>query len=211
MLIELGIEPEDLPSFCYSQYLNHIRRFITEQKGNRMIDRRLPIKDFLSALRVSSIRHFTTKFTKAWSKSASIHRNNVMLLAGDGLLFHFDFARGIVVMNPVHIKINSLEEFKLYADLFSQYYDLKSEVKDVTLNWWILNIAVDVEGTVESTKGVKSKLSGSFDDLKVEVSENVVNIHAEVIVDENNKPLFVDDLETAFTVSSKLRSGEISN
>jgi hypothetical protein len=211
MLIELGIEPEDLPSFCYSQYLNHIRRFITDRKGSRMIDRRLPIKDFLSALRVSSIRHFTTKFKKTWSKSASIHRKDAMLVAGDGLLFYFDFARGIVVMNPVHVKIKSLEEFKLYADLFSKYYDLKSEVKDVTLNWWILNIAVDVESTVESIKPVKSKLSGSFDALTVESSENVVNIHAEVIIDENRKPLSVDDLEKAFTVSSKLRSGEISN
>lgn len=211
MLIELGIEPEDLPSFCYSQYLNHIQRFITEQKGRRMIDRRLSIKDFLSALRVSSIRHFTTKFKKIWPKSASIHRKNALLVAGDGLLFHFDFARGIVIMNPVHVKINSLEVFKLYADLFSKYYDLKSEIKDVTLNWWILSIAVDVEGTVESITPVKSKLSGCFDALNVEVSENVVNIHAEVIIDENRKPLFVDDIEKAFTMSSKLRSGEISN
>jgi len=176
-----------------------------------MIDRRLPIKDFLSALRVSSIRHFTTKFKKTWSKSASIQRSDVMLLAGDGLLFHFDFARGIVVMNPVHIRIRSLEVFKLYADLFSKYYDLKSEVRDVTLNWWILDIAVDIGGTVESTKSAKSKLSSSFDGLNVETSENVVNIRAEVIIDENRKPLFVDDIEKAFTVSSKLRSGEISN
>jgi hypothetical protein len=134
-----------------------------------------------------------------------------MLLAGDGLLFYFDFARGIVVMNPVHIKISSLEVFKLYADLFSKYYDLKSEVKDVTLNWWILSIAVDVEATVESTKSVKSKLSGCFDALDVEASENVVNIHAEVIFDEDRKPLLVDDIEKAFIVSSNLRSGEISN
>jgi len=176
-----------------------------------MIDRRLPIKDFLAALRVSSIRHFTTKFKRTWSKSASIQRNNVMLLAGDGLLFHFDFARGIVVMNPVHIKISSLEVLKLYADLFSKYYDLKSGVEDVTLNWWILSIAVDVEGTVESISPVKSKLSGCFDALNVEVSENFVNIHAEVIIDENRKPLLVDDIEKAFIVSSKLRSGEISN
>jgi len=160
---------------------------------------------------VSSIRHFTTKFKKTWSKSASIHRKDAMLVAGDGLLFFFNFARGIVVMNPVHVKIKSLEEFKLYVDFFSKYYDLKSEVRDVTLNWWILNIAVDVESTVESIKPVKSKLSGSFDALTVESSENVVNIHAEVIIDENRKPLFVDGLEKAFTVSSKLRSGEISN
>ncbi len=211
MLIELGVEPEDLPSFCYSQYLNHIRRFIAERKGRRMIDRRLPIKDFLSAMHVSSIRHFTTKFKKTWSKSASIQRSNVMLLAGDGLLFHFDFARGIVVMNPVQIKIKNLEVFKLYAELFSKYYDLKSEVKDVTLNWWTLNIAVDIEGTVESKSAVKSKLSGNFDDLNVEASENVLNIRAEVIIDESSKPLFVDDLEKVFAVVSELRSGEISN
>ncbi|MCK4483467.1 MAG: hypothetical protein KAU89_01490, partial [Candidatus Thorarchaeota archaeon] len=110
-----------------------------------------------------------------------------------------------------HIRIKSLEVFKLYADLFSKYYDLKSEVKDVTLNWWILSIAVDVEGTVESIKPVKSKLSDCFDALNVEASENIVNIHAEVIIDENRKPLFVNDIESAFTVSSKLRSGEISN
>jgi hypothetical protein len=45
----------------------------------------------------------------------------------------------------------------------------------------------------------------------VEASENVLNIRAEVIIDESSKPLFVDDLEKVFAVVSELRSGEISN
>ena len=28
-LIEIGVKPQDLPSFCYSQYLEQIRRFIS--------------------------------------------------------------------------------------------------------------------------------------------------------------------------------------
>jgi hypothetical protein len=53
-LIEIGVTPQDLPSFCYSQYLEQIRRFIIDKKGRGMIDRRIPIKDLLSTLGVSS-------------------------------------------------------------------------------------------------------------------------------------------------------------
>ena len=90
-LIEIGVEPEDLPAYCYSLNIGQIRRYILERKGRVINNRRLPIKDLLQALSVSSIRHFTTKFKKDWDNFSQAQENDVMLVAGDNLLFRFDF------------------------------------------------------------------------------------------------------------------------
>jgi hypothetical protein len=106
-LIEIGVEAEDLPAYCYSLNIGQIRRFILERKGRVVQNRRLPIKDLLQALSVSSIRHFTTKFKKVWSNFSQAQENDVLLVAGDNLLFRFDFHRGIVTVNPTKDVINS--------------------------------------------------------------------------------------------------------
>ena len=105
MLIELGVEPQDLPRFCYSVYLEQLRRHIIDRKGRGIIDKRLLIKDLLSTLKVSSIRHFNSKFRKEWKNYFSASSKNQMLVAGDSLLFYFDFARGIVIINPTKQRV----------------------------------------------------------------------------------------------------------
>ncbi|MFW9769390.1 MAG: hypothetical protein ACFFEM_11265, partial [Candidatus Thorarchaeota archaeon] len=114
-LIEIGVSPQDLPSFCYSQYLEQIRRYILDKKGRGMDDRRIPIRDLLSTLSVSSIRQFSTKFKKIWKNYSSVNENDIMLIAGDGLLFRFDFSRGIVTLNPTQNEIDNYDVFRLYS------------------------------------------------------------------------------------------------
>ena len=202
-LIEIGVNPQDLPSFCYSQYLEQIRRFILEKKGREMIDRRIPIKDLLSTLGVSSIRHFTTKFKKEWEGFSSAHEENVMLVIGDNLMFRFDFARGIVTLNPFHDRIENFRVFSLYSQIFSDHYNLKSSVSDLTLNWWL--VSIDVKG--HSLSSVKSQLkAGSlkgFDAIYKSENEDSVTIHAEVIASDESSSLEAGQLRTLFERVSK--------
>jgi hypothetical protein len=207
-LIEIGVRPQDLPKFCYSQYLEQMRRFILEKKGRDMIDRRIPIKDLLSTLGVSSIRHFTTKFKKIWKKFSSAQEDNVLLVIGDSLMFRFDFARGIVTLNPIHDRIENFQVFRLYCQIFSNYYNLKSSVTDLTLNWWLLSF--DVEGL--SSSGVKSQLKvgslESFDAVYVSGAEDSIKIQAEVIAGDESSSLEAGQLRNLFERVSKLEKQE---
>lgn len=207
-LIEIGVTPQDLPSFCYSQYLEQIRRFILEKKGREMIDRRIPIKDLLSALSVNSIRHFTTKFKKVWKNFSSAHEGNIMLVIGDNLIFSFDFARGIVTLNPIHDRINKFKVFDLYCQIFSDYFGQKSSVRDLTLNWWLLTI--DVEGHTRSS--AKSQLkAGSlkgFDAVYTDEIEDSLKIQAEIITGDESSSLAVGQLRDLFELVSKFEKQE---
>ena len=207
-LIEIGVKPQDLPSFCYSQHLEQIRRFILEKKGREMIDRRISIKDLLSTLSVNSIRHFTTKFKKVWKNFSSVHEGNIMLVIGDNLIFSFDFARGIVTLNPINDQINKFKVFDLYCQIFSSYFDQKSSVRDLTLNWWLLSI--DVEGHTRSS--VKSQLkAGSlkgFDAVYTAEIEDSVKIQAEVIAGNESSSLSVGQLRDLFERVSKFEKQE---
>lgn len=204
-LIEIGVKPQDLPSFCYSQYLEQIRRFVIDKKGRAMTDKRVPIKDLLSTLGVSSIRHFTSKFKNVWKNFSSVHENNVMLVMGDNLVFRFDYARGIVTVNPVHDKIENYEVFNLYCQIFSNYYKLKTSVRDLTLNWWLLSI----DAGKFTLSSVKSQLrAGSiegFETVYAAEMDDTVKIQAEVIAKDESSSLEAGQLRDLFERVSKFK------
>ena len=207
-LIEIGVTPQDLPSFCYSQYLEQIRRFIIDNKGRGMEDRRIPIKDLLSTLGVSSIRHFTTKFKKIWTNFSSAHKENIMLIIGDSLLFRFDYARGIVTLNPIHDQIENYEVFSLYCQTFSNYYNLKSSVQDLTLNWWLLSINVE-KHTLSSVKNqLKAKSLQGFETVYAAEVDEKVKIQAEVIAGDESSSLEAGQLRDLFERVSKFEKQE---
>lgn len=181
-LIEIGVKPQNLPSFCYSQYLEQIRRYILEKKGRGMEDRRIPSKDLLSTLNVNSIRHFSTKFKKIWKKFSSVTEKDVMLIAGDGLLFRFDFLRGIVTLNPIHDRIDNYDVFRLYSNLFSAYYGLKTDVSDLTLNWWLLTFDVEGKDPVKVKSVLKSESAKVFETIYTDTVDGSAKIRAEVVI-----------------------------
>jgi hypothetical protein len=203
-LIEIGVEPEDLPAFCYSQNIEQIRRFILEGKGRMVDDRRLPIKDLLQALSVSSIRHFTTKFKKIWTNFSQEQEKDVMLVAGDSLLFRFDFHRGIVTINPTQDRIDSFDVFKLYCKLFSNVYQLPSTVKDITSNWWILSIAVEGSEVASIRNLQRSKLANAFESIYTKEVEEKIHLEVEVVQSEGPNYLMVEQLQELFVSASKL-------
>lgn len=203
-LIEIGVKPQDLPSFCYSQYLEQIRRFILDKKGRGMQDRRIAIKDLLSTLSVSSIRHFSTKFKKIWKNFSSVNEHHILLIVGDGLMFRFDFERGIVTLNPIHDRIDNFDVFRLYCELFSAYYDLKTSVTDLTLNWWLLTFDADGKDPANVRSVLKSEPAKAFDTIYTDEVDDSTKIRAEVIVDGESSLIEAGQLRNLFEKVSKL-------
>jgi hypothetical protein len=203
-LIEIGVETEDLPAYCYSLNIGGIRRYILERKGRIVENRRLPIKDLLQALSVSSIRHFTTKFKKVWSNFSQAQENDVMLVAGDNLLFRFDFHRGIVTLNPTMDQIDNFDVFKLYCKLFSAIYELPSTVKDVTSNWWIASITVKDADTAAIRNLQRSKLANAFESIYSSEVDDILHLELEVVKSERPPYLLVEQLQNLFENASKL-------
>ncbi len=203
MFIELGVETQDLPSFCYSQYLGQLRRYILERKGRRMSDRRLPIKDMLSALRMSSIRQFTSRFTKIWSRMARVRANNLFLIMGDDLLFHFDFSRGIVVLNPEEYAIDDYDTFRMYVDLFARYYDLEAECTDLTINWWELGINAGDVHPSDIEKELGEILESHFESFVVQRLDDSTHVIVETISEGPDKSIETGVLARVFVKISE--------
>jgi hypothetical protein len=203
MLIEIGVEPEDLPSFCYSQYLEQVKRFILEKKGRGMIDRRLQTKDFLSTLRVSSIRHFLSRFKKIWKRTSDVQEDNIMLVAGDDLIFQFDFARGIVIINPLHHEVDTYQVFRMYVELLSKHYTINASVSDMAANWWLLSIDLDGNKPLKEDTLMDSSRLDKFEDLYIDTENGSGHVEAEVISDGGSPPFEVMDLISLFEGISK--------
>jgi hypothetical protein len=203
-LIELGVQAEDLPNFCYSVYLDQIRRYILEGKGRGMIDRRIPIKDLLATLKVSSIRHFNSRFKKDWKNFSSASNQDQMLVSGDGVVFHFNFVRGIVVLNPDNEPLNQFDVFNLYVDVLSQSTGIPVRVRYITTNWWELSIVLDGHITGEKVGSIKDSIPQSFSNFQAVSTGNSTEIHLEVIVDSKNDPLLVADLDSVFKAVKKV-------
>ncbi|MHA2380054.1 MAG: hypothetical protein ACXADS_12340 [Candidatus Thorarchaeota archaeon] len=205
MLIELGINPEDLPSFCYGQYLEQIKRFVLERKGRGMVDRRLQAKDFLSTLRVSSLKHFVSRFGKIWTKTTTVQEANIKLVAGDDLVFQFDFARGIVIVNPQHHELEDFQTFRMYVELLSKHHGIESVASRITDSWWHLRI--DLENA-KSTKGeplLEKDMLSHFEDFFVDEEGGSLHVEAEVLSDGPNRTFEVQVLHALFDKVSKLK------
>ncbi|TFH07850.1 MAG: hypothetical protein E4H14_07615 [Candidatus Thorarchaeota archaeon] len=188
----------------FFKFHNYYRPILCERKGRVSADRRLPIKDLLQTLSVSSIRHFTTKFKKVWSNFSQAQNNDVMLVAGDSLLFRFDFHRGIVTVNPSMDPIDSFDVFKLYCELFSGIYNITSTVKDATSNWWVLSITLEEEDAVGIRNLQKSKLASAFESISSSEVDGKFHLDVEVVQSKGLDYLLVEQLQELFETVSKL-------
>ncbi len=202
LLIELHVDNEDLPSFCYSVYLEQVRRYILERKGRGMENRRIPTEDLLRTLKMSSIKQFTTRFAEIWKKTARAGEQDMLLFMGDDLIFQFDFAHGLVIMNPLNYEIKDFSVFKLYSDLFSSYYEIESSLESIALNWWALKTSGKAAAPADVKRRLNQKLIERFADVTVESSEGGVQVLAEVVVKEGSPPIQVADLRHIFEVAS---------
>ncbi|MFX0107523.1 MAG: hypothetical protein ACFE7R_04500 [Candidatus Hodarchaeota archaeon] len=204
-LIELGIESEDLPAFCYSQYLEQLKRFLIEGKGRTIYDRRVPTKDLLSTLRVSSIRHFLSRSKKTWSNTSDVQEDNTILVAGDDLMFQVDFARGVVIINPRRQRIADYKLFRLYVELLSKHYKLEANTSELTSNWWSLTINLSGAKSSQSESLLPDEVLEQFEDFYVCSDDEGFTIEAEVITSGKDRHFEVRDLVELFQAAAKLK------
>ncbi|MDF1538386.1 MAG: hypothetical protein P1Q69_05745 [Candidatus Thorarchaeota archaeon] len=207
MLVELGVEPQDLPSFCYSVYQDQLSRYILDRKGRGVADKRLLIKDLLSKLKVSSIRHFNSRFKEEWKNFASVSDNNHMLVAGDDLLFHFDFVRGVVILNPSNHTITSYDVFRLFVEVLSESMRIKAEAKDITTNWWELHFnVINKKLDPEKIGSFKEKVRGPFRSPQASITNDGVDFRTDLVVDGTSNPIIVKNLIDIFKLVAELKS-----
>jgi hypothetical protein len=129
-----------------------------------------------------------------------------MLVAGDGFLFHFDFSRGIVMINPSQQPVRTFDVFNLFVEVLSNTRKANAVAKDITLNWWELKFKLSVKLEPEKVSAIKDKLSKSFQSTHVVTTNEAIEIHTEVIVDDSESPIMVSELVDAFKQVSGLKS-----
>ncbi len=199
-LIEVGINPSVDLDFCYSQHLNQLRRFVLEGKGRQMFDRRVPIRDLLSSFKFSSIRQFTTQMTKRWRRHARIRHGDLLLIGGDDILFHFDFSRGIVEVNPWDVEVRDYVLFDQYVRLLSSLYGIEAESFDATLNWWILSINLGPTGGPIADEVLAHEVVSEFEAVHKTADEDSVVLQAEVVLREESRSIRVGAIRTLFAL-----------
>jgi hypothetical protein len=202
MLIDLGVDVKDLPSFCYSVYLDQVKRYILEKRTREMVDRRVPVRDFLSALNMSSIRQFTTRFSKIWAGFSTVREGNLLLVTGDDMVFHFDLARDIVILNPDHVPIRDFQTFRLYVSLLSEYHKLNCNISDETTNWWILSIEATNNDARKHLESLKSSIADRVEAFTLKTSNEGNRIQVEIVIDEHSAAPEVGDLKRIFGLAS---------
>jgi len=169
-----------------------------------MRDKRLPIKDLLSTLRVSSIRHFNSKFKKEWKNYSKVTENNIMLVAGNGNIFHFDFEKGIALINPLNEPLLEFNVFELYSTLFSQWHNLDAKVSDLTTNWWVLGIEAKGTFSKEKIASVKKKIPRLFEAAVVKKEKDSLIVEVEAVVDNIQPPVKISSMKNLFELVAGL-------
>jgi hypothetical protein len=167
-----------------------------------MVDRRVPIRDFLSALNMSSIRQFTTRFSKIWAGFSTAREGNLLLVTGDDMVFHFDIARDIVILNPDHIQVRDIQAFRLYVSLFSDYYKVKCKLSDETANWWVLSVEMKNSGARKGLDSLRTQLANRVESLSIKTSNEGIRLQLEIVIDEHSPPPEVGDLKKMFGLAS---------
>ncbi len=130
-----------LPSFCYSYRLKELER--AHKTANRMLeDVYIKLEDFWKLIPIKSLkkdRHFTKSGIKKLLREISkknietkfvSYQNdtkNLILIGTD--IFLIDLNLKLCLINPQTLKIGSFDEFSAFSLVFSQLYDLKSEIK----------------------------------------------------------------------------------
>ncbi|MHA1959380.1 MAG: hypothetical protein ACW99U_04075 [Candidatus Thorarchaeota archaeon] len=206
-LIELGVETQDLPRFCYSKHLEQIAKFVLSGKGKGIADRRIPTKDLLSSLKVASIRQFNTKFGKIWKRYARVRGHNLMLVAGDELLFHFDFRRGIVILNPWNLFIDDVNVFGLYVQVLSKHYGLGASTQNLTSNWWTLTVDLGCTLSKDESASIKGKVTDRFEAYHKPESEDGTVVQLEIVLDETNPSIELSTVLAVFQLLYKIVAG----
>lgn len=184
MLIEMGVEKKDLPSFCYSQLLKEVQMAFKGTK--RLRDASIPLEDFLKSV-FRSYKKIHDLFVSGDLKELSkvikketitkdknvltLSKNGLIYFIIDGLIFYVDINRKLVRFNPYETPIASLDELEAFIELLALEADMKVKMEREVGG--ILSIDLHFPMEIEETKidSINDSTNTIFEKYRKEVGK----------------------------------------
>ncbi len=197
MLIEMNVKKEDLPGFCYSQFLKEIQMAF---KGTRTLrDVSVPLEDFLKTvfrnyrkIHDSLMSHNLKELSKIVSKEPAVKNKRVLTLekngqiyfAINGLNFRIDVNRKLVYFNPYDTPITSLKDLEAFIELFSLEANMSVEIEREIGGILSLNIYFLVEVEEKSFELQQDLINTIFEKYRDKIESFFSHVHFYVSQDE---------------------------
>lgn len=179
ILLRFGVDPKDLPSFCYQQQLSNVNTYLEGSSQTKIIDTILPIKEFINILsgggerlmgplREGNVEKLSKELFIELKRATpdvltSIGEDYILVLVDDGL-YYFDLSCEIVVINPRDTIIKSKEIISDLIDIYRERYKLDLELREEFEGLFYLDIFIPLENSQnkEEIEGVLKDYEPKF-------------------------------------------------
>ncbi|MFX1451857.1 MAG: hypothetical protein ACFFCM_13505 [Promethearchaeota archaeon] len=157
VMIEMKVNPNDLPAFCYSQQLRNIKDFL-DGKAYLIepIDYKVFLSDFIEILNIKIkvetknyeklLNEIIKKLTDLKGKVNTIRRKGekkyYFMLIARGIIYYIDLQKEIVTINLQNKAIETENELKDVIELYKQYYNIEIEIIEEMTGWWYLKAVI---------------------------------------------------------------------
>jgi len=197
MLIEMNVKKEDLPDFCYSQFLKEIQMAFKGIRTLRDVSVRLEdflktvfrdyrkIHDFLMSRNLRELSKIVSKEPAVKNKRVLIlEKNGQIYFAINGLNFRIDVNRKLVYFNPYDTPITSLKELEAFIELFSLEADMSVEIEREIGGILSLDIHFPVEVEVKNFELQQDLINTIFEKYRDKIESFFNHVHLYVSQDE---------------------------
>ncbi|MFX0140291.1 MAG: hypothetical protein ACFFDN_42010 [Candidatus Hodarchaeota archaeon] len=187
VMIEMKVNLNDIPAFCYSQQLRNIKDFL-DGKAYLIepIDYKVFLSDFINLLNIKmklELKNYDKILNEIIKKISDLKGNvykiqrkgekiNYFMLIAEGYIYYFDLKKAIVTINLHNKAIQTEDELKNIIDLYSQYYNIEIEIIEEMTGWWYIKAAIP------SKKLKSDKIINDYKEKIQEFSE-FVNFYSE--------------------------------
>lgn len=179
ILLRFGVDPKDLPSFCYQQQLSNVNTYLEGSSKTKVIDTILPIKEFINILsgggerlmgplREGNVEKLSKELFIELKRATpdiltSIGEDYILALVDDGL-YYFDLSCEIVVINPRDTIIKSKEIISDLIDIYQERYKLDLELREEFEGLYYLDVFIPLENSQnkEEIEGVLKDYEPKF-------------------------------------------------
>lgn len=179
ILLRFGVDPKDLPSFCYQQQLSNVNTYLEGSSKTKIINTILPIKEFINILsgggerlmgplREGNVEKLSKELFIELKRATpdvltSIGQDYILALVDDGL-YYFDLSCEIVVINPRDTIIKSKEIISDLIDIYQERYKLDLELREEFEGLYYLDISIPLENSQnkEEIEGVLKDYEPKF-------------------------------------------------
>jgi hypothetical protein len=179
ILLRFGVDPKDLPSFCYQQQLSNVNTYLEGSSKTKIIDTILSIKEFINILsgggerlmgplREGNVEKLSKELFIEFKRATpdvltSIGEDYILALVDDGL-YYFDLSCEIVVINPRDTIIKSKEIISDLIDIYRERYKLDLELREEFEGLFYLDIFIPLENSQnkEEIEGVLKDYEPKF-------------------------------------------------